>query len=182
MSARIDESRLDLDLLVRAISTLSETIVVMDVDRSILFVNRHDRLGFGPEGVLGSDALEYVSPQFRDKHEEQIREVVESGEADSDVVELIDAEGRSRWFRATATPLVADDEVVAVALAILEVTALQKARKEITMLKELLPVCAWCGKLRDEDDTWHSLESFAARSGARVTHGVCPDCAREMEE
>jgi hypothetical protein len=44
----------------------------------------------------------------------------------------------------------------------------------------LLPVCAWCGRIR-EDNEWHHPEELpASRYGRTLTHGICPDCARQV--
>jgi PAS domain-containing protein len=54
---------------------------------------------------------------------------------------------------------------------------LHDARAEVQALTELLPICAWCKKLRDDKGYWQLLEEFIGqRTGATVTHGICPDC------
>ncbi len=54
---------------------------------------------------------------------------------------------------------------------------LQKALGEVRTLKGLLPVCAWCKRIRTEAGDWTELESFiTAHSEANFSHGVCPDC------
>lgn len=51
----------------------------------------------------------------------------------------------------------------------------------LAQLEQLLPVCAWCKKLRDDQGAWHELEAFVRRrTGATVTHGICPDCTASM--
>ena len=54
---------------------------------------------------------------------------------------------------------------------------LAAALERVEVLGRLLPVCAHCGKLR-EDDAWRrSLESWLSeQTGTRVSHGICPDC------
>lgn len=48
---------------------------------------------------------------------------------------------------------------------------------EIKSLHGLLPICASCKKIRDEQDQWHSLEMFIRdHSDAQFTHGLCPIC------
>jgi len=43
----------------------------------------------------------------------------------------------------------------------------------------LLPICAWCKSIRAETGNWQPVEVYLARhSGARPTHGICPNCAR----
>jgi len=46
-------------------------------------------------------------------------------------------------------------------------------------LSGLLPVCAWCRRIRDAEDRWHPLERYVeARFEAQVSHGICPECER----
>ena len=53
-------------------------------------------------------------------------------------------------------------------------------RRELLGLRRLLPICAGCKSIRDEQGAWRALESyFAAAAGATFTHGLCPDCLRE---
>jgi hypothetical protein len=48
---------------------------------------------------------------------------------------------------------------------------------EIKSLHGLLPICASCKKIRDEQGQWHSLEMFIREhSEAQFTHGLCPIC------
>jgi hypothetical protein len=49
----------------------------------------------------------------------------------------------------------------------------------LTILSGLLPICAWCKSVRGDDGAWNSLEDYLNdHSGAKVTHGMCPDCQR----
>ena len=54
---------------------------------------------------------------------------------------------------------------------------LSQAMEEVGELKGLLPVCAWCHKVRDDRGYWGQLETYIeARTHASFTHGICPDC------
>ncbi len=56
------------------------------------------------------------------------------------------------------------------------------ARKEVGKLKDMLPMCAWCRKVRDDESFWHSVEDYiGSHSEIDVTHGICPDCATTVE-
>lgn len=56
---------------------------------------------------------------------------------------------------------------------------LQAALAKVKTLSGLLPICAWCKKIRDDDGYWNDLHSYvAAHSDAQFTHGICPDCLR----
>lgn len=54
---------------------------------------------------------------------------------------------------------------------------LQTALAEIKTLRGLIPVCAWCRKVRDDDGFWGTVESYICKhTEASVSHGMCPDC------
>ncbi len=54
---------------------------------------------------------------------------------------------------------------------------LQHALAEIKTLSGLLPICANCKKIRDDEGYWTQVESFISRrTNVQFTHGVCPEC------
>jgi hypothetical protein len=57
---------------------------------------------------------------------------------------------------------------------------LQDALIQVKTLQGMLPICAHCKKIRDDQGSWQQLEAYISqRSGAKFSHGVCPDCLRE---
>jgi hypothetical protein len=60
---------------------------------------------------------------------------------------------------------------------------LQKALSEVRRLSGLLPICAWCKKIRDERGHWKKIEEYITEhSDARFTHGACPECYERMKK
>jgi sigma-B regulation protein RsbU (phosphoserine phosphatase) len=60
---------------------------------------------------------------------------------------------------------------------------LQDALASVQTLSGLLPICASCKKVRDDSGYWSQVEVYIQKhSGARFTHGICPDCAARMIE
>ena len=58
---------------------------------------------------------------------------------------------------------------------------LSSAQAEVQALSGLLPICAWCKKVRDDDGYWQQVEDyFASRSQIEFTHGMCLDCFNEQ--
>jgi len=58
---------------------------------------------------------------------------------------------------------------------------LQKALADVKTLSGLLPICASCKKIRDDNGYWNQLEEFIRQhSSAEFTHGLCPDCAQRL--
>ncbi|MHB1295719.1 MAG: histidine kinase N-terminal 7TM domain-containing protein [Anaerolineae bacterium] len=58
---------------------------------------------------------------------------------------------------------------------------LRAALAEVNTLSGLLPVCAWCGKIRDDEGYWIRLDHYLAQHvHAEFTHGICPACQNEL--
>lgn len=54
---------------------------------------------------------------------------------------------------------------------------LESALDEVRSLRGILPICAECKRIRDDEGTWHGVEEYLrAREGAEFSHGICPDC------
>lgn len=53
---------------------------------------------------------------------------------------------------------------------------------EVRTLRGLLPICAACKKIRDDDaGTWTSVESYVTHhSHAQFTHSICPACEARL--
>lgn len=53
---------------------------------------------------------------------------------------------------------------------------LQKSLADIRQLSGVLPICAYCKKIRDDQGYWEQLESYLNRdSELKFSHGICQD-------
>jgi len=60
---------------------------------------------------------------------------------------------------------------------------LQEANRNIRVLRGLLPICAWCKNIRDDQGYWKQLEQYMEEhSEATFTHGICPECLKKIED
>jgi ligand-binding sensor domain-containing protein len=96
---------------------------------------------------------------------------------------------QTRWFFVLAIASIA---LAIVAVPLLRVRQLraraaelhqrvQEAIGELKVLSGLLPICAWCKKVRDDGGYWSKIEAYlAARTDAQFTHGICPDCNEKL--
>lgn len=55
--------------------------------------------------------------------------------------------------------------------------------EEIKTLRGLIPICAWCKKVRDGEYYWEAVEKYIEKhSEAEFTHGICPECLKKIKE
>ncbi|HEY3897812.1 MAG TPA: response regulator [Chthoniobacter sp.] len=48
---------------------------------------------------------------------------------------------------------------------------------QIRQLKELIPICMYCKRVRDDTDYWDQVETYISNhTGSSFSHGTCPDC------
>jgi phosphoserine phosphatase RsbU/P len=57
----------------------------------------------------------------------------------------------------------------------------QEALEKVRTLSGLLPICAHCKKIRDDNGYWNQIEIyFRDHSEIGFTHGICPDCVKKF--
>jgi len=79
---------------------------------------------------------------------------------------------RSASFLITAAPLHFEERTY-VLLVLEDIT-------ELAELRQLLPMCSYCRRVRDDSDFWEDVEQYLIKhTGVSFSHGVCPDCMRE---
>lgn len=62
-----------------------------------------------------------------------------------------------------------------------QIRQLEQTLAEVKTLDGLLPVCAWCKSIRDDQGYWQRLEDYlGAHTDARLTHAICPDCLEKQ--
>ena len=55
---------------------------------------------------------------------------------------------------------------------------LKTALDNVKTLKGLVPICAWCRKIRDDKGYWDLVEVYVQKhTDAEFSHGICPECA-----
>ena len=74
-------------------------------------------------------------------------------------------------------------DIVVFTLVAVSINALNAAKQRAErLLRGLLPICAWCRKIRSEDQ-WLTLEAYARTElNTDLTHSICPDCRDRMDK
>ena len=59
---------------------------------------------------------------------------------------------------------------------------LKRAREEIKTLRGMIPICANCKKIRNDDEgLWEQIEGYIEKhSEAFFSHGICTECSEQL--
>ena len=106
------------------------------------------------------------------------------------------ADGSWRWYNTNAVPLkdetgkvvgfegsasdITERKRVEVELEE-ERSRLQQALDDVRTLRGIVPICANCKKIRDDQGYWNQVEKYISdHTEAKFSHGICPDCMKEL--
>ncbi|MFZ5806592.1 MAG: response regulator [Verrucomicrobiota bacterium] len=54
--------------------------------------------------------------------------------------------------------------------------------KEIHQLKELIPICMYCKKVRNDQNYWEQIDAYLhAEVGTDFSHSICPECMAKIQ-
>jgi len=60
--------------------------------------------------------------------------------------------------------------------------AAQEVGQMVRIVSSLLPMCAWCRRIRNESGAWERLEIYVRNhSHVEFTHGICQECAARLD-
>ncbi len=90
-----------------------------------------------------------------------------------------------RLFGALKTPVNIPESVfesiLVLVAGILTIFITSRLLNKINILEGFLPICSSCKKIRDEKEKWHQIEAYIAkRSNAIFSHGLCPECVKQL--
>ncbi|MDD5285207.1 MAG: response regulator transcription factor [Desulfuromonadaceae bacterium] len=58
---------------------------------------------------------------------------------------------------------------------------LRQALDRVNRLEGIIPICMYCKKIRDDQNSWNQLEKYISEhSEAMFSHGICPECAEKQ--
>jgi PAS domain S-box-containing protein len=151
-------------------------------------------LGFTMAELMSKPFIEFVHPDDRERTLAQNRAVRGGGQALGFENRYVCKDGSFRWFLWNAAPDTGSGTIYSVARDITErkradeererlVQELRAALAEVKSLREILPICSYCKKIRDDEDYWQSVEAYISRhTNARFSHGICPSCYEKEVE
>ena len=150
-------------------------------------------LGFTREELISRPFIDFVHPDDRERTLTQNAHVRAGGQALAFENRYRCRDGSYRWLRWNATPDFVEQAIYSAARDITEakkaeeereqlVRDLQTALAEVRTLQQILPICSYCRRIRDDENFWHTVEAYIARHTAtRFSHGICPSCMAKLE-
>lgn len=187
---RYDQAQNAVDLENRFFAVSIDMLCQLDFDGYFKRLNPawERTLGFTIEELRSRPFIEFVHPDDRERTLDQNREVRGGGRALGFENRYLCKDGSYRWFLWNAASDAGERVIYSVAR---DITArkeaeqererllgdLQTALAEVKVLREILPICSYCKKIRDDQDFWLSVESYISRhTNTRFSHGICPEC------
>ncbi|WP_395737946.1 PAS domain-containing protein [Prosthecobacter sp.] len=178
-------------LALKAVNQISAMVAYWDAGQRCCLSNEAYREWFGrsPEEMVGMHMRDLLGPLYelnlpyilgalRGELQQFERHIPlpQGGAKDSIATYTPDIEeGRVHGFWAhvaDVTPLRLREAALRRAI-----TERDEALAEVRTLRGLLPICAACKNIRDEQGEWHGLEIYvSAHTEANFTHSLCPSC------
>lgn len=133
---------------------------------------------------------------FLPEHREEVNRYVEACAQDGTPYEFerpkFTSKGRLIWVRCIGEAVRdAEGKIIRVQGAFQDITLskqveaereklireLQDALAEVRTLREFLPICSYCKKVRDDQNYWSQIEHYISEhTGTKFSHSICPDC------
>jgi PAS domain S-box-containing protein len=188
------------NLLRTLIDNIPDAIYVKDIDSRKTIANLADvhNMGLQSEAeVLGKDDFGLFPKEIAEGFVADDQAVIQTGQPVINREEYVmNAQGEKRWLDTSKVPL-RDEKgqtigLVGIGRDITErkkaetererlIAELQDALADVKLLSGLVPICANCKKIRDDQGYWTQIESYIQdRSDAKFSHSICPDCAAKL--
>ena len=200
MGGAAESKERELHIIRQIAQAVPAMLAFWDTDQRCLFANEAYRSWFDviPETMPGSSLSELLGPHIYELNRQYVEGALR-GEPQQFEREFADPRGGPpRFAQIDYVPIRIGGVVQGFAVAVADVSRIKKLERElqrtvsklqealtnVRTLSGLLPICAWCKKIRTDQGYYEQIESFiSAHTDATFTHGICPDCeAREREE
>lgn len=181
---------------------ITESIMLLSKDFKILWANKSalQQTGLSMEELLGNYC--YKATHHREQPCETpcdpcaVSELLKKGRPSVEEHTHYDSRGNKLFVEVSAYPIRnADDEIVNFVHISRDITErkrleedkeklvrdLQESLADVKQLSGLLPMCASCKKIRDDEGYWNQVDTFISKhTDASFTHGICPECAKKL--
>jgi PAS domain S-box-containing protein len=183
-------------LLQVIVNTFEGTVFVKDKNGNYQFVNSAFCRDFGikKNELIGKDDYFVFPREVAAKLQENDKRIMQSKKAET-VIERGKGKSKFSTYRTDKIPLIAENgEVYGICSIGFDITQqkkiekerelllkkLQKALVEIRTLRGTLPLCSFCKRIRDDNDSWEQVDVYIQQhTEADISHSVCPKCMKK---
>jgi len=188
--------------LLKNIIESSKEVVIFALDREYrysAFNEKHHQTMkriWGVDIALGNSMLDYIkNPEDRLRAKNNFDRAL-AGESFSLDEAYGDTALERRYYENIYNPIIDENgsvtgltlfltDITERRLAALEkeqlIAELQQALADVKTLSGMLPICANCKKIRDDEGYWNQIETYISKhSHAVFSHGICPECAKKL--
>jgi len=184
--------------LTAMLQSIGDHISIMDTDLNIVWANHVAKKRFGND-IIRKKCYEAYHQRSEPCEPSPCltQKAFEDGRIHEHNTEVTDKNGNSIYFHCTANVALRDayGKPIRVIEISRDITTLKKAEEEkdrlidqlrnaaekIKTLNRLLPICASCKKIRDDQGYWQQVEDYIrAHSGIQFSHGICPICIKKL--
>ncbi len=174
-----------------------EAIVILDNEDRVLRINREfEKLfGYTLEEIAQRPINEVIVPEAMRSESIYLTQTVAQGQVVSAEAVRKRKDGEFIHVSILGTPILTENGQVGVYGIYRDITErkhreaererllndIQDALGKVKTLSGLLPICASCKKVRDDNGYWNQIEVYVSEhSSADFTHGICPDCSKDL--
>lgn len=145
---------------------------------------------------MGQPSLDMVHPEDRHILAQEFAQPLEERGAEEFEYRILHKDGHAVWVHHVCQPVVGPDGAFrGRRISIRDISRRKTAEQErdrlidelrqalshVKTLRGLLPICASCKKIRDDQGYWQHLECYIQEhSEAEFTHGICPECMARL--
>jgi len=177
------------------LDALHASIVVIGSNFRIVETNRaaRDLGGRNREEVIGRKCHEVLHASEKPCADEgaacPLQTVMATGRSVRYVHQHRTGAGKVRWEEICAAPIKDErgrpiymvEELNDISEVLQTKEIVQQLASEVHTLRGILPLCAKCKSVRNDDGYWETVEVYISQhSEAEITHGICPDCAKKL--
>jgi PAS domain S-box-containing protein len=163
-------------------------------DRTLTWSDENCAIHDVPPGYKPTleEGLGYFPPEYRVEVVRHVEECVREGTPYDFEFPKFTAKGRLIWVRSIGEAVRdAEGKIIRLQGAFQDITVrkqaeaekeklieeLQTALAEVGTLREFLPICSYCKKIRDDQDYWSQIESYISKhTSTQFSHSICPEC------
>lgn len=186
-----------LSILIDAVNSSINGLIITDLKGIIRFANPAfcKMFEYSSEEILGEDAANLFTTKtirlFSD-----VMAIIDLSQGNTGEFAVENKDGGTHIVEVTASNVTSSSgRLVGKMASFIDITRkkeieterenliaqLQDALDRIKTLRGIIPICASCKKIRDDQGYWKQIESYIKdHSDADFSHSICPDCAKRL--